>query len=243
MKSYEKLYSVARLFLPVVYMEVRKRLLSTVGSYSYRPEILDVGGRKSHYTIGVPAFITISDLRRISGLQHTLHLGLNDELMAQLRSRRSNVRQVVYDDMTGSRFPDSAFDCVVSVEVLEHVEEDQKFIEHVHRVLKPGGVFIMTTPNGDFLKVNTNPDHKRHYTRAQLIMLLQSQFHEVEVVYAVRSGKCHVAGLRSWSPRHPVGTACSMLANVINTWQSRPRLVRQSPNGTHHLIATAKKEA
>jgi SAM-dependent methyltransferase len=202
-----------------------------------------VGGRKSHYTIGLPAFITISDLPRVSGLQHKLHLGLNDELMLQLRSRRSNVRRVVYDDMTRSRFPDAAFDCVVSVEVLEHVEEDQKFIEHVQWILKPGGVFIMTTPNGDFLKVNTNPDHKRHYTRAQLITLLQSKFGEIEVVYAVRSGKYHIAGLRSWSLRHPVRTACSMFGNVINAWQSRPNLVRHRSNGTHHLIATAKKES
>lgn len=39
-----------------------------------------------------------------------------------------------------------SYDAVVSVEVMEHVEDLQLYIRDVHRVLKPGGVFIWTTP-------------------------------------------------------------------------------------------------
>ncbi len=44
-------------------------------------------------------------------------------------------------------FSDNFFDIVFSNEVLEHVVDDKKAVEEVYRVLKPGGVFIVFTPN------------------------------------------------------------------------------------------------
>lgn len=44
-------------------------------------------------------------------------------------------------------FPDSFFDIVFSNEVLEHVQDDRKAVEEAVRVLKPGGNFIVFTPN------------------------------------------------------------------------------------------------
>lgn len=46
-------------------------------------------------------------------------------------------------------FSDNQFDCVVSIDVLEHLEEDQNFLQQVHRVLRPSGRAIVTVPNGD----------------------------------------------------------------------------------------------
>lgn len=44
-------------------------------------------------------------------------------------------------------FSDNFFDIVFSNEVLEHVVDDKKAVEEVYRVLKPGGIFIVFTPN------------------------------------------------------------------------------------------------
>src|SRR6266487_4450722 len=41
------------------------------------------------------------------------------------------------------------FDCVVSIDVLEHLRQDQPFLGEVKRVLKPGGKAVVTVPNGD----------------------------------------------------------------------------------------------
>lgn len=38
------------------------------------------------------------------------------------------------------------FDVVISSEVIEHIPEPQRLIRSVYRVLKPGGLFIVTTP-------------------------------------------------------------------------------------------------
>jgi len=44
---------------------------------------------------------------------------------------------------------DGQFDYVVSIDVLEHLREDQPFLRELKRVLKPGGKAVVTVPNGD----------------------------------------------------------------------------------------------
>jgi SAM-dependent methyltransferase len=240
-----KLFELARLgaepLLPPLHKQVRQRLKQIAGSWPFRPLILDVGGRKSPYTIGVPADVIIIDLPRDTEIQQQLNLGLNRQIVEDTYQRRSNIRQVVLGDMTCSKLPSESFDCVVAVEVLEHVEEDALFVREVHRVLKPGGIFLMTTPNGDSVK-NTNPDHKRHYRREQLMSLLSFVFEKVDVNYAISGGKYRRLGLKSWSVRHPVQTGLSMMGNVINSIQSAGEEIKYQSHGTYHLIAVAEKK-
>lgn len=44
-------------------------------------------------------------------------------------------------------FPDAHFDATVSIEVVEHVEDQFAFLRELVRVTKPGGRVIVTTPN------------------------------------------------------------------------------------------------
>jgi SAM-dependent methyltransferase len=46
-------------------------------------------------------------------------------------------------------FADGRYDCVVSIDTLEHLGDDQQFLGEVDRVLRPGGRAIVTVPNGD----------------------------------------------------------------------------------------------
>ncbi|MGH9363792.1 MAG: class I SAM-dependent methyltransferase [Thermoanaerobaculia bacterium] len=240
MKPFELTYLCLEPFLLPLHRKVRKRLLSLTASDGERPRVLDIGGRKSHYTIGVPADVTITDLLRQSETQRRLNLGLNEGLIRRTYSRRSNVCDILLDDMTRSRLPSGAFTFAVAVEVLEHVEEDNPFVEHVARVLKPGGVFLMTTPNGDYVR-NTNPDHKRHYTRQALQSLLSEHFDSVVVEYAIPGGFFRKLGLRAWSVRHPLRTVAAMVGNLINSVQAAQAGVKERRQGTHHLIAVARK--
>jgi SAM-dependent methyltransferase len=203
--------------------------------------LLDVGGRKSPYTIGVPAAVTVTDLPRATALQHELHLGLTNELQRDLQRRRSNITEVILDDMTRTTLPPESFDAVVAVEVLEHVDEDDRFLANTSAVLRPGGWFLMTTPNGDHRPVPSG-DHRRHYRRDDLAALLNRYFDRVSVDYAIRASRWRTRGLASWSIRHPAATAAGMVGNVVNRRESRrPGIARQA-NGTQHLVALSYRK-
>jgi len=227
--------------LPPLNRKVRSRAMGMVKDSGRLLSILDVGGRKSPYTIGLPANITIIDLPRETDIQRDLNLGVSDRISRELKRRRSNIRDVIIGDMTNSDLPSVSFDAVIAVEVLEHVLEDEKFVSEVSRVLVPGGKFIMTTPNGDFVQ-NRNPDHKRHYKKEQLKGLLSEHFENVEVEYAIAGGYFRKIGLRSWSLSRPHQTALSIVGNIVNSMQSKQAGISERAIGTHHLIATAQKQ-
>ena len=46
-------------------------------------------------------------------------------------------------------FADDQFDCVVSIDVLEHLDDDRPFLRELRRVLRPGGRAVVTVPNGN----------------------------------------------------------------------------------------------
>lgn len=76
-------------------------------------------------------------------------------------------------------FPDGSFDCVISFQVIEHIRRDEEFVREVSRVLRKGGVFIVSTPNAP-MSLTRNPWHVREYTATQLTRLLRGSFSEVE---------------------------------------------------------------
>lgn len=43
-------------------------------------------------------------------------------------------------------FMDDEFDCVLIVDIIEHLHDDQGFIEEAYRVLRPGGLLIVNAP-------------------------------------------------------------------------------------------------
>jgi ubiquinone/menaquinone biosynthesis C-methylase UbiE len=77
-------------------------------------------------------------------------------------------------------FADESFDYVVSFQVIEHIKRDKEFVREVHRVLKKGGKFIVSTPNKP-MSLTRNPWHVREYTAEQFGELL-SLFAEVEAL-------------------------------------------------------------
>jgi SAM-dependent methyltransferase len=75
---------------------------------------------------------------------------------------------------------DNSFDFAVSFQVIEHIRDDRNFIKEIHRVLKPGGTLMLSTPNR-LMSLTRNPWHIREYTAAELTLLLKSVFSSVEM--------------------------------------------------------------
>lgn len=78
-------------------------------------------------------------------------------------------------------FPDASFDCVVSFQVIEHIRDDAAFVREVRRVLRPGGRFIVSTPNRP-MSLTRNPWHVREYDAREFRELLGREFRRVEAL-------------------------------------------------------------
>ena len=238
MKLFEIGFNYSRYFLSPLYLFVYKTVKQLVKLKDANVSLLDVGGRKSHHTINIPAEITVTDIPRESNIQTDLHLGTNEDIINQLYSRRSNIKEYLIDNMVDTKLPKESFDIIMAIEVLEHVKEDKLFIKNVYETLKPGGIFFMTTPNGDHV-INTNPDHVRHYTKKQLLSVLNSSFNKIDINYTIFEGKFYFYSLNSWSIRQPLKTVCAMLSSLINNYQSKKVLY---PYNSRHLSAIAIKK-
>jgi SAM-dependent methyltransferase len=62
------------------------------------------------------------------------------------RKRKLDVRSL---GLEKNRFPAAGFDVVLASHLIEHLNNPAAFVAEVYRILAPGGVFIVTTPNID----------------------------------------------------------------------------------------------
>lgn len=89
-------------------------------------------------------------------------------------------------DVTALPIADNFCDVFVSLETIEHIDNDRGFVAEVRRVLKPDGKFICSTPNRALTNPGTsindrpfNPYHVREYTLAELESLLSLYFSSI----------------------------------------------------------------
>ncbi len=65
-------------------------------------------------------------------------------------------------------FPESSFDLVFANHALEHVEDVIATLSEVHRVLKPGGRFVMQVPYFRSVDAYADPTHRHFFTSKTL---------------------------------------------------------------------------
>lgn len=245
MTRYEWFRRLTFPIMPVHLQTVRKdlkKLISKDQRAKAPLSILDVGGRKSPYTIGLPISVTLLDVPQEGSTKTELNLGFTDSILSTIQKQRSNIDNLIIQDMTQSTLPDASYDAVVCVEVIEHVEEDEMFVRNISKVINNGGWAYFTTPNGDYIKnegPDKNQDHVRHYSKTELETLLERYFDSVDVYYAVKTGKNRVMGLKGYNKRQPLVALKSLGGNIINRFESRG--LRHTSVKTAHLIAIGYK--
>lgn len=81
--------------------------------------------------------------------------------------------------------PNASVEVVTSFETLEHVPDDVALVKEFHRVLRPDGVLIISTPNQ--WPLADTPHHVREYDRVSFVKALDEKFACVEL-YNQNSG-------------------------------------------------------
>jgi O-antigen biosynthesis protein len=74
---------------------------------------------------------------------------------------------------------DHCVDVVVSFETIEHFDRQDVFVSELHRVLRPGGLCILSTPDRDIYSSATtppNPFHVKELSATEFLHLLGSRF-------------------------------------------------------------------
>jgi len=133
---------------------------------------------------------------------------------------------------------DGSYDLVVSLETIEHVEDDLGYVREIGRIVRPGGTLLCTTPNR--LVTNPgktihdkpfNPHHIREYTAEELRECLSECFSKVELLGQSPYRSTYVKRLGSVGRRLPkVAVKVHQLRKLLGIpWESiehhRPRIV------------------
>jgi len=126
-------------------------------------------------------------LKIVSKQRKVIGLEINPDIakIANFTIKNPLFHGVVVYDGTNFPFKDRMFNMVYLIEVIEHVEDDEKFLSECFRVLKNGGYLILTTPNREKEPLNPNihHGHVRHYTKEEISNKLMSVGFTIDKVY------------------------------------------------------------
>lgn len=115
-------------------------------------------------------------------------VGIELDLKAVKHAQSSYVApnlRFVEGDARHLPLPDACVDVVVSFETIEHLYEQDIFLAEVRRVLRPGGRFLVSSPERDVYSpagLPPNPYHVRELTRGEFSCLLHSNFEHVTLL-------------------------------------------------------------
>ncbi len=138
-------------------------------------------------------------------------------------------------------FKDGAFDAVIFLQVIEHIRDDRTFLREAARVIEPGGLLILATPNAaSRLRPGAppwNPFHVREYTSREITSLLHEFFSDIRLlgvranagIEALETARVRtiqrIAALDFLDLRHRIPRS---FIPLIISWLERLRFLRHS---------------
>ena len=106
-------------------------------------------------------------------------------------------------DVRVEQFGAGEFDAVLSMETFEHVPQ-RPFVRELARVVKPGGVLVLSTPQNRLGHIPFTPAHEREFTLDEVCAIVGEQF-AIEDRIGLKAGTI-------WFPGDPVGTNTVLVA-------------------------------
>jgi len=114
-------------------------------------ENLDLSGGEKILEIGCGRGFYLNVLSKVFPKLDITGIDLNEKyLSVAKRFINNNKVKLIKADATKLPFANKTFDRIIATEILEHIPNDQKAISEIYRVLKPGGMVMVTVPNTNY---------------------------------------------------------------------------------------------
>ena len=122
---------------------------------------------------------------------------------------------VLRADALALPFPDASLDLVVSYDVLEHIEDDDRAVQEFHRVLREGATALIAVPADPRLwsAHDVAVGHVRRYTRGSLVPLLERNGLDVETI---TSWNVLLRPVVAWHRRKSSGSDQEQMSPALN---------------------------
>jgi SAM-dependent methyltransferase len=118
-----------------------------------------------------------------SGAVHVTGVDVSPEAIAHARDAYAGLANARFEQASCTRLPlgDASVDLAVSFETIEHIAEQEAFLDELARVLTPDGILVLSCPNRaeySDRRAFENPFHVKELYRAELAQLLGARFPE-----------------------------------------------------------------
>ncbi|MBW1971998.1 MAG: class I SAM-dependent methyltransferase [Deltaproteobacteria bacterium] len=128
-------------------------------------------------------------------------------------------------------FKDNSFEVIIAFETIEHVDNPERFLKEISRILISKGIFLCSTPNTDVLPED-NPFHKIKFTYKSFKEFINRFFPQYTLVYQNSM----------LAETFLVDTTISKQKETEQFMAQNHLLFRQPSNNSQFLIAIAKKD-
>jgi SAM-dependent methyltransferase len=143
-------------------------------------------------------------------------------------------------------FPDGHFDCIVSFETLEHMQEQQQLLAEFRRVLATDGFLLISSPDKSIYSTqmhNENPFHVRELERREFEDLLATQFSAVRLLGQKLAFHSVVWPLQAGAETGTAGSRQLPVSLFHRRSDGRTMLSELPPGEAVYLIAACAEEA
>lgn len=129
-------------FIHYTYLELTKDVMDLIPKHAQL--ILDVG-------CGGGIFEELLSQFRFTG--YKIGVDISKERIKLAHSKHIRNSSFIYGDAENLPFKDGLFDCILLIEVIEHISRKERVLKELRRVLREGGQITMTTPNKECISL------------------------------------------------------------------------------------------